>query len=162
MPIVLSLSSCSLLPFLHVYFHVVVNWFPHLSIATTPNTSLPASWVNRKMCRQGYVWDSLKCFCPLARTSPPPPRPRQESGFIEDFSLHPWVRSLKFKFPLLSLFKQRTVLYSVQCNSKRKNICKSWHDWLLWLFKCTCTCTYYLKKKEPGKQQLWLWWKFLS
>ena len=73
MPIVLPLSSCSLLPFLHVYFHVVVNWFPHLSIATTPNTSLPASWVNRKMCPQGYERDSLKCFFPLVPPPPPPP-----------------------------------------------------------------------------------------
>ena len=82
MPIVLPLSSCSLLPFLHVYFHVVVNWFPHLSIATTPNTSLPASWVNRRMCPHGYERDSLKCYCFLAPTNPPPPTPRKTLALL--------------------------------------------------------------------------------
>ena len=42
-PITLPLGSSCLLPFLHVHFHVVVNCFPHLSIATTPNNSFPAS-----------------------------------------------------------------------------------------------------------------------
>ena len=30
MPIAQNLGSSSLLPFLHVHFHVVLNWFPHL------------------------------------------------------------------------------------------------------------------------------------
>ena len=89
-PIALPLGSSCLLPFLHVHFHVVVNCFPHLSIATTPNNSLPASWV-KKMCPHGYA-GSLKCHRLFAIT----PTPQTGSQARVWFSLHPRFRSLKF------------------------------------------------------------------
>ena len=88
-PIALPLGSSCLLPFLYVHFHVVVNCFPHLSIATTPNNSLPASWV-KKMFPHGYV-GSLKCHRLFAIT----PTPQMGSQARVWFSLHPRFRSLK-------------------------------------------------------------------
>ena len=84
-PITLPLGSSCLLPFLHVHFHVVVNRFPHLSIATTPNNSLPASWV-KKMCPHvmRVLWNVI-----VSLPSPPPPKrgARQESGSVSTLDL---------------------------------------------------------------------------
>ena len=41
-------------------YTVVVNWFPHLSIAKAPNNSLPASAELRK-CTHMVMRGSLKC-----------------------------------------------------------------------------------------------------
>ena len=65
-PLTLPLGSSSLLPFLHVHFHVVLNWFTHLSIATTP--SLQTEW---RKCAYMVMRGSLKCHCHFA-ISPTP------------------------------------------------------------------------------------------
>ena len=80
MPIFLPFGSSTLLPFLHVHFHVVVNWFPNLSIAKTPNSSLPANLV-KKMCLHGYKGLSemslLLCYHP----HPPNGEPGKSMAF---------------------------------------------------------------------------------
>ena len=86
MPIALPLGCSCLLPFLHVHFYVVLNWFPHLSIATTPNNSLTAGW-EKKMCPHGYA-GSLKCHHLFAITpTPQTGGARQESGSVSTLDL---------------------------------------------------------------------------
>ena len=82
MPISLPFGSSSLLPFLHVHFHVVVNWFSHLSIPTTPNNSLPASSV-KKMCLHGYKGQSEMSLSLCYHPHPPNGEPGKSPRWLQ-------------------------------------------------------------------------------
>ena len=77
------------------------EWFPHLSIAITPNNSLPASWV-KNICLYGYegLRGSLKCHCLFAIT--PPPKKKKMGSQARVWLLVYW----EFQSPPLSWITQ--------------------------------------------------------
>ena len=83
MPIAQNLGSSSLLPFLHVHFHVVLNWFPHLQIATTPEQLSPCK-LREENFPTVHGYEGYKMSLSLCHHPHPP---NWEPGKSLDFSL---------------------------------------------------------------------------